>query len=90
MRGVSGFRSYGVMDTGGGLLTVTSAASQEGTGESTTRAAEFIKANLPEGVSVAPPQVIEGEGIWRFEADGVPPSGAAHVAVRIFNAPRQN
>lgn len=51
-----GFRTYGILDTGGGILSVTSCEDKA-----------------------------ECEGIWRFEAEGAPPSGGAHVAVRIFS-----
>jgi hypothetical protein len=37
MRSVPGFRSYGIVDTGGGILSVTSAESKEGTDASSNR-----------------------------------------------------
>jgi hypothetical protein len=87
MRSVPGFRSYGILDTGGGILSVTSCEDKAGTDESSRRAAEFVMTHSPADVNIAPPQVIEGEGIWRFETDDAPGGGGAHVAVRIFNEP---
>jgi hypothetical protein len=86
MSGVPGFRSYGLLDTGGGIVSVTSAESKDGTDESSARAAEWVIANSPEDVKIPAPQITEGEGIWRFEVEGAPEAGA-HVAVRIFSAP---
>jgi hypothetical protein len=86
MHSVPGFRSYGILDTGGGILSVTSCEDKAGTDESSARAAEFVMTNSPADVNLAPPQIIEGEGVWRFEAEGAPASGA-HVAVRIFSGP---
>jgi hypothetical protein len=84
MHNVPGFRLYGIVDTGGGILSVTSCDDNAGTDASNARAAEFVKANLPPGVSLAPPQIIEGEGVVRIELDGAPFQGA-HVAVRIWS-----
>jgi hypothetical protein len=86
MRSVPGFRSYGILDTGGGILSVTSCEDKAGTDESNARAAEFVMTNSPADLKIARPQIIEGEGVWRFEANGAPGSGA-HVAVRIFSGP---
>jgi hypothetical protein len=84
MHNVRGFRLYGIVDTGTGILSVTSCEDKAGTDESNARAAEFIKANSPEGVTVAPPQIIEGEGIVRIESEDAPFQGA-HVAVRVWS-----
>jgi hypothetical protein len=68
---VPGFRSYGFVDTGRGAFSVTTCEDKEGTDESSRRAAEWIRTNMP-GVKIAPPQIIEGEGVLRFVAEGAP------------------
>jgi hypothetical protein len=60
MRGVPGFRLYAIIDTGGGLLSLTSCEDKAGTDASNARAAEFVKAEAPADFTVAPPQIIEG------------------------------
>jgi hypothetical protein len=84
MHSVPGFLTYGIMDTGGGAISVTTCEDKAGTDESIARAAEWIKTNLPEA-KIAPPRIIEGEGIFRFQAEGIQPGGHAHLAVRIFS-----
>jgi hypothetical protein len=84
MRNVPGFRLYGIFDTGGGIVSVTSCEDKAGTDASNARAAEFVKTHTPADVTIAPPQIIEGEGVIRIEAEGAPLAGA-HVAVRIFS-----
>jgi hypothetical protein len=86
MHNVPGFRLYGIVDTGGGILSVTSCEDKAGTDASNARAAEFVKANLPPGVTVAPPRIIEGEGIVRIETEEAPFQGA-HVVVRVWSDP---
>jgi len=68
---VPGFRSYGIVDTGGGAFSITTCEDKAGTDESSRRAAEWIRSNMP-GVNIAPPQIVEGEGVLRFPAEGAP------------------
>jgi hypothetical protein len=84
MYNVPGFRLYGIFDTGGGILSVTSCEDKAGTDASNARAAEFVKTHTPADVTIAPPQIIEGEGVMRIEVEGASLQGA-HVAVRIFS-----
>jgi hypothetical protein len=64
---VPGFRAYYAARTGGGgaVATVTVCDDKAGTDESTRRAGEWVRANVS-GVSVAPPQVTEGETYINF------------------------
>lgn len=84
MRSVPGFLTYGIMDTGGGAISVTTCDDKAGTDESVARAAAWIKANLPDA-KIAPPRIIEGEAVFRFDANGYQPRGRAHLVVRIFS-----
>ena len=87
MTAVPGFRAYSIIDTGGGALSVTACEDKAGCDESIRRAAEWIKTNLP-GANIAPPQIVEGEGVFRIEhrVSEKPP----HVAVRVFSEPAPN
>jgi hypothetical protein len=84
MHSVPGFRAYSIVDIGGGILSVTACDDKAGTDASIARAAEFVKTHTPEGVSIAPPQIIEGEGVLRIQSYTGAPPAPAHVAVRIF------
>jgi hypothetical protein len=82
---IPGFRAYGIVDTvGGGALSTTACDDKAGCDESSRRAAEWVRTNLP-NTKIAPPRVIEGEGVWRIEARVAkePP----HVEVRLFSEP---
>jgi hypothetical protein len=58
---VPGFVTYyAVLADDGELATVTVCQDQEGTTESTRRAAEWVRTNLPDA-SLAPPEVFQGE-----------------------------
>ena len=87
MRGVPGFISYAIMDTGQGALSVTTCQDKSGTDESIVRAADWIKTNLPDA-KIARPQIFEGDSLYRFVAPGMPTVGGnPHVVVRIFSTP---
>jgi hypothetical protein len=60
MRGVPDFVAYYATRDGEAVTTVTVCDSREGTQESTRRAREWVKQNLP-NASIAPPQVTQGE-----------------------------
>ena len=82
---IPGFRAYAIVDTvGGGALSTTACDDKAGCDESSRRAAEWVRTNLP-NAKIAPPQVIEGEGVFRIEhrVTAEPP----HVVVRLFGAP---
>jgi len=65
---IPGFRAYGIVDTvGGGAISSTACDDKAGCDESSRRAAEWVKTNLP-NAKIARPQVIEGEGVIRFTA----------------------
>ena len=85
MTSVPGFVMYGIMDTGGGAVSVTVCEDRAGTDESIARAARWIKTNLPDA-RIDPPRILQGEAVVRFQAEGIP-DRAAHLAVRIFNEP---
>jgi hypothetical protein len=84
MFGVPGFRAYSFVDTGSGALSITACDDKAGTDASVQRAAEWIKANLPDA-KIAAPRIIEGEGMFRIEgkSDGPKP----RVVVTIFHGP---
>jgi len=86
MNEVPGFRTYSFLDTGTGAVSVTVCESKAGTDDSIQRAAEWIKANLPDA-KIAPPQIHEGEMLWRFQGDGFDTAARPHVVLRVFNAP---
>ena len=64
IRGVSGFRSYSLIRTDDGGISVTVCRDRAGTEESTQRAAGWIRENFPNTAS--PPDVTEGEVILQL------------------------
>ncbi len=63
---VPGFKAYHALRTAdGGLVTMTVCGDQAGTQESSRRAAEWVRGNLP-GISLAPPEITEGEAFLSF------------------------
>jgi hypothetical protein len=68
MRQVPGFVGYYVIDGGGGrLATISVFQDRAGADESVRRAAEWVKANMPQLVPNAP-QVIAGEVVLSTDA----------------------
>ena len=65
LTGVPGFVAYYATRTGDTLTTVTVCDSQAGTQESTRRAGEWVKTNLP-GAAIGAPQIAEGETFVQF------------------------
>jgi hypothetical protein len=65
IRGVPGFVSYSLVRTADGGFSVSVYQDQSGTQESTRRAADWIKQNVPD-VAGNPPEVIEGDAILQF------------------------
>ena len=63
---VPGFKAYHALRTAdGGLVTMTVCEDQAGTQESSRRAAEWVRNNLS-GLSLAPPEITEGEAFLSF------------------------
>jgi hypothetical protein len=64
---VPGFRAYYAArtDASGGVATITVCDSQEGTAESSRRAAEWVRANMT-GATISPPEITEGETYINF------------------------
>ena len=66
LAGVPGFKAYHALRTeDGGVLTMTVCEDRAGTQESSRRAAEWVRGNLA-GLSIAPPEIIEGEAFLSF------------------------
>jgi hypothetical protein len=64
IRGVPGFVSYELFGSGDSGGSVTICQDKSGTDESSRRAAEWVKANVP--VAVNPPEIIEGDTVLHF------------------------
>ena len=58
--GVPGFVAYYVVRSGNADASITICQDQSGTTESTRRAADWVRQNVPAAVS-SPPEIIEGE-----------------------------
>jgi hypothetical protein len=63
--GVPGFIAYYLIKTSDGVAAVTVCESQKGCDESSKRAADWLRQNLP-NLKIAAPQVITGEAVLRF------------------------
>ena len=84
MGGVPGLVTYGLAETAGGAFSITVCEDQAGTDESTRRAAAWIKANMPDA-QIAPPRVLEGEGVWVVQ--GQVDESQPHLVMRLFSQP---
>jgi hypothetical protein len=60
MRGTPGFVAYYLVQTDDGLATVTITDDERGTTESMSRAADWVKQNLPNS-TLGAPEVTKGE-----------------------------
>jgi heme-degrading monooxygenase HmoA len=65
LRGVPGFVAYYLARTQDGGVTVTVCDDRAGTQESTRRAADWVRQNVPAAVG-NPPEVTEGEVLYQF------------------------
>jgi hypothetical protein len=65
IQGVSGFVAYYLVRSGDGGASITVCQDQAGTSESTRRAAEWIRQNLP-NTAGGTPEVTEGEVVFNF------------------------
>jgi hypothetical protein len=76
IEGIAGFQAYYLLRTDeGGVLTVSVFDDRAGADESVRKAAEWIRANLPD-LGVSPPEVTTGEVGIHFGA-GARPAGIA-------------
>ncbi len=64
---VGGFVAYHAVRSGDRLVTISICQDEEGTTETTRRAAEWVKTNVPPGAASAP-QVTSGEAFINFTA----------------------
>jgi len=73
MTAVPGFRTYVVVDTGHGQGGVSFIVGKDRsvTDEVSRRMAEFVRSQWPD-FKREPPQVIEAEGVFRFDAQAAP------------------
>ena len=82
---IPGFRTYAISDsTGGGAVSITACDDKAGCDESSRRAAQWVRTNLP-NAKIAQPRVIGGEGIFRILARVA--KDQPHVVVRLFSEP---
>ncbi|HEY1293612.1 MAG TPA: hypothetical protein VGJ60_11055 [Chloroflexota bacterium] len=84
MRAIPGFVRYGIIDTGGGAISMTVCDDKAGTDASIKAAADWIKSNLPDA-KIASPRVLEGEVIHDLSHKRGEPG--PHAVLRIFDAP---
>lgn len=69
--GVPGFVRYGLVRSETGGFSITTCESKEGTDESVSRAAAWIKENLPDATGTVP-MIIEGDTLFYFEGAPTP------------------
>ncbi len=62
--GTPGFISYAAFRSDDGIKTVTACEDKSGTGESSSRAAAWVKENV--NAAVDPPEISEGEAFLSF------------------------
>ena len=67
IQGVPGFVAYYLVRSGDGGATITVCQDHTGTSESTRRAAEWIRQNVPNAAG-GTPEVTEGEVLFNFGA----------------------
>ena len=66
IRGVPGFVAYTlVRSADGGGVTISVYEDQAGTAESSRRAAEWVRQNVPAAAG-SPPEITEGEVLYQF------------------------
>ena len=65
IQGTPGFVAYYLVRSGEGGATITICQDQAGTAESTRRAADWVRQNVPAAAS-SPPEVVEGEVLFNF------------------------
>ncbi len=65
IRSIPGFIAYYLVKTSDGIASVTVCETQAGCDESTKRAANWLRQNMPQ-LSLAPPTIISGELAFKF------------------------
>jgi hypothetical protein len=85
MNSIPGFLTFGIMNTGDGLISMTICEDKAGTDASIKRAAEFIKEKLPDA-NIAPPQILEGDAIYRLRANDLPSGPGVYLRLSLFHA----
>ena len=65
IRDTAGFIAYYLIRTDDGMVSITVCETKAGTDETTRKAAEWIRTNLPQFAAKAP-QVTEGDLAFRF------------------------
>ena len=65
LQGVPGFAAYYLVRSADGGASITVCQDQAGTAESSKRAADWIRQNLPD-VTGATPEITEGEVLYNF------------------------
>lgn len=70
LKEVAGYQEYILVDTGAGVISISIFADQAGAEESTTRAADWVGANLT-GMFAGPPTVTTG-GVWLHDLADAP------------------
>jgi len=71
MTAVPGFRAYAAVDTGHGGVSIIVGADKSVTDEVARRMREFVRTTFPDSAERTP-QVIEAEGVFRFDAQAAP------------------
>jgi hypothetical protein len=82
---VHGFRSWGLVRTDNGGLSVTACDTAAGCAETVTLAADWIGKNLADQ-HIAPPTVYEGEILITFATER-PRAANPHVVIALFSDP---
>jgi hypothetical protein len=85
LTGVRGFRSWGLVRTDNGGLSVTTCDTAAGCAETVTLAADWISKNLADQ-RIAPPTVYEGETLITFATER-PREANPHVVIALFSDP---
>ncbi|MBV9544111.1 MAG: hypothetical protein JOY61_07015 [Chloroflexi bacterium] len=65
IEGTPGFVAYYLVRSGDGGASITVCQDQAGTAESSRRAADWIRQNVPSAAG-SPPEVAEGEVLYQF------------------------
>jgi hypothetical protein len=65
LRSVKGFQGYRLIGTSDGIVSVTICETKEGCDESAKKAADWVKANMPD-LAAKPPKIIDGESLISF------------------------
>ena len=78
MSAVPGFVAYHAIRAGDTLVTVSVCQDRAGTDETTRRAAQWVRDNVPAG-AVGAPEITAGEAILNFAASQTASAGAGRT-----------